>query len=442
MADPLFRRTSHLAAHLASRRAFLGALASLGWPAGAAPAPASPAARAGSDADRPGERLAPWQPGGLDIHHLATGRGNATLVVLPDGGRFLIDAGATLDSLDVSAAPRPNASRRPGEWIARYAERQLLPTGRSGLDQLLVTHLHPDHLGEVDDSLPWSARGRYRLTGVTDVAERMEIGTLVDRAWPDYDGPIPPTAPFLANYLAFVRARAAGGGRVERFGVGRDDQFGGRPGSAPAQAFGVRNLAANGAVWSGEGTCSASRFPPADTLPPADLPNENMLSTAVLVHSGPFRYFTGGDLTSYTFDGAQPWRDVLGAAARVAGPVDVATADHHGMFDGLSAEVVRTLRPRAWVIPTWHIAHPDMLQLERMLSQRLYPGPREVYATDVMPANRLMNGRLMRQLRSVDGHVIVRVAPGGQSFTVVVTDPSDERDTIRSVDGPHRSSAA
>ncbi|MDN4037600.1 hypothetical protein [Massilia sp. YIM B02443] len=131
-----------------------------------------------------------------------------------------------------------------------------------------------------------------------------------------------------------------------------------------------------------------------------------------------------------------PWHNVLGPAARAAGPVSVATADHHGMFDGIDAEVVRTLRPRAWVIPSWHIAHPDMLQLERMFSERLYPGPRAVFATTVMRENLLANGRLTRRMHSHDGHVVVRVPPGGERFYVAVTGNAHERDMVKLVTGP------
>jgi hypothetical protein len=42
-----------------------------------------------------GSALAPWQPGFLDTHHINTGRGNSTLMVMPDGTSLLIDAGAS-----------------------------------------------------------------------------------------------------------------------------------------------------------------------------------------------------------------------------------------------------------------------------------------------------------------------------------------------------------
>ena len=41
-----------------------------------------------------GSALPPWREGYLDLHHINTGRGNATLVMMPDGTSLLIDAGA------------------------------------------------------------------------------------------------------------------------------------------------------------------------------------------------------------------------------------------------------------------------------------------------------------------------------------------------------------
>jgi hypothetical protein len=115
-------------------RGMLGVLAApLALPAGAIHAANSmDAANASNEtAQQPGTRLAPWTPGCLDIHHIATGRGNATFILMPDGTSLLIDAGSTNDKLDVSAAPRPSAERRPGEWIGRYVRRH--PTRRRPL---------------------------------------------------------------------------------------------------------------------------------------------------------------------------------------------------------------------------------------------------------------------------------------------------------------------
>lgn len=404
----------------------------LGFPAGEALAEA---------VDAPGAVLAPWRTGGLDIHHIATGRGDSSLIIGPDGTSLMIDAGAMYGAAPAVLEPRPGSERRPGQWIARYAARRLHDTGRSGLDYLLVTHLHPDHLGDVSEALPKAPDGTYRLTGVSDVAAELPIGVILDRGFPDYAYPSAQSAPFALNYMAFIKSRLAQGGRVERFRAGAADQIRALKDPKAFPAFAVRNLAVNGSVWTGRGEAARSLIPPIGALKPEDVPDENAFSAALRLRYGAFAYFAAGDLTSNTLDGELPWRDVLTPAARAAGPVDVAAAAHHGLFDGVSADSVRALRPRVWLIDDWHVSHPTITTLERLFSPRLYAGPREVFATRLAAANALVNDRLTRRLASSDGHVVVRVAPGGASYTVVVTDNRDEADRVLKTFGPYRSAS-
>lgn len=381
-------------AAVVTRRGLLLGAGALG---AAAPLPAE---------DAVGQPLRPWRRGGLDIHHIATGKGDSTLIIGPDGSSLMIDAGASSTPPPASLDIRPNAERRPGEWIGRYARRHLAATGKPKLDAFLVSHLHPDH-----------------IDGLGDVAALLPIGVLVDRDYPDYAYPKPWEASFAKAYIALARERARDGGRVERFRVGAADQFV-LPGAE------IRNLAANGEVWTGRGTETRRLFPAIETLPTDDVPDENACSAAIRLRYGAFSYFAAGDLTSNSFDGALPWRDVETPAAQIAGPVDVAVAAHHGMFDATGADVVRALRPRAWIIPGWHVAHPSTDALERMLSQRLYPGARDVFATGLSPANALAHTWLTDRLAARGGHIVVRVAPGGTNYRVIVTDNRDEDDRV------------
>ena len=80
---------------------------------------AGPAVQSPQDVSPPvraGEPLPPWTAGTLDIHQIATGRGNAAFMRFPDGTTMLVDAG---DGGEISNAdPRPDGSRSPGKWIA------------------------------------------------------------------------------------------------------------------------------------------------------------------------------------------------------------------------------------------------------------------------------------------------------------------------------------
>ena len=51
------------------------------------------------------EYLPDWQEGYLDIHNIATGRGDATYVILPDATTMLIDCGEMDDRWGVPQVP-------------------------------------------------------------------------------------------------------------------------------------------------------------------------------------------------------------------------------------------------------------------------------------------------------------------------------------------------
>jgi beta-lactamase superfamily II metal-dependent hydrolase len=387
--------------------------------------------------------LAPWRPGMLDLHHINTGRGNATLAVMPDGTSLLIDAGASGTQGPAMCPARPDESGRPGEWIGRYVQRQLQGAGRTQqdnarLDYALITHLHGDHIGDVTAQSSASQDGKYRLTGISDVAEVVPVDTLIDRGWPAYDTPVRVSAPPALNYIAFVQAAAGRGMRVERVKVGSSDQIRLRtPERYPG--FGVRMLSGNGAVWTGEGAESRSRFPQNAIQARDEITAENGLSIGLRIHYGAFSYFTGGDLNCDTNYGRETWRDVETPVAQASGQVSVSTCNHHGYFDACGPEFVRALRPRVWVLQSWHASHPALSTLANLYSQELYPGPRDVFCLGLHPAAGLACGRFSDQFKSRQGHVLVRVAPGGHKFQVLVIDDRDESGRVQAVFGPYAS---
>lgn len=384
-----------------------------------------------------GAAVPPWQPGFLDIHHINTGRGNSTLALMPDGTSLLIDAGAVKTEGPAMNLPRPDATRRPGEWIARYIERRLKATGNSELGYALLTHLHGDHVGDVSPHSPASASGNYRLTGISDVAESVKIRKLIDRGYPDYNFPARTTDATAMNYIEFAKSAAARGVSVERANPGSSSQIvpTHNPGKFPG--FGVRILACNGEVWTGSGEASAAHFPSQTGLAANELVSENSCSIALRLNYGRFSYFTGGDLNSDTNYGRDPWRDVETAAARVAGPVSVATCNHHGYFDSTGPEMVRALRPRAWVLQSWHASHPAMSVLANLYSPILYPGPRDVFCLGMHPAAQLAEARFSDAFKSSQGHVLVRVMPSGAEFSILVIEDGDESDHVKAIFEPY-----
>jgi beta-lactamase superfamily II metal-dependent hydrolase len=366
-----------------------------------------------------GDRLPRWTAGTLDIHQINTGLGNAAFLMLPDGTTMVIDAGHRQNVPPRATPPKPDASRLPGEWIARYVRAM----GAAAIDYGYLTHFHDDH-----------------MNALRDVAERVPMRKMIDRGWPDYAYPSPDHrefgAPAFVQYRDFLKK---GMTKAERLIPGRTDQIVlvHEPGKYPE--FEVRNVASNGHVWTGHGNATAARFPGLDGVPRDDWPTENMCSNVIRIRYGQFDYFSGGDIPGRPRPGYPEWHDVETPVARAVGAVDAAILDHHGNRDSQNAFFVATLRPRIWIIPVWSSDHPGHDVLDRMFSERLYPGLRDVFATNMIEANRIVIGPLLDRLASAQGHILIRVAPGGASYQVLILDDSAESYRVRKVFGPYPS---
>ena len=390
-------------------------------------------------ADEAGQEISPWTPGTLEIHQISTGRGNAGLYIFPDGTTMLVDAGEIGKKSARHTPDRPDGSRRAGEWITRYICHALRHDAAPQLDYALVTHFHEDHMGEVSADTPVAACGAYRLSGLTEVGDKLRIGKLLDRGWPDYRYPSPLKGAFMTNYQAFVKWQVANKGMaVEAFQPGRNDQVVLRRAAQKVPGFEFRNVGANGVIWTGTGTVTQACFPALDAVPRADWPDENMCGTSFLIRYGKFGYFNGADIRGIPYEGYPQWHDVETPVAKAVGPVDAAILNHHGYVDSMNEFFVATLRPRVWVISVWDAAHPTGRVWNRLRSQRVYKGPRDIFATDAHDAALTVIGGL-NTLASRRGHIVIRVAPGGGEYRVAIVDDSDEGHRVTKVFGPYPS---
>lgn len=363
-----------------------------------------------------GNTLEKWSAGTLDIHQINTGRGNAAFAMLPDGTTLLIDAGNGGNQPPRGTPSMPNATRTPADWIVRY----IRATGASRLDYGMVTHFHNDHMG----ALP-------------NVMKAISIDTMFDRAWPNYDYPAVDHAEFKnADFLEYRELLKQGVSKGARLRPGHEDQIILKHDRARFPELRVRNIAANGEVWTGQGTNTTRLFPDLKTVPPADWPTENMSSLGIRLSYGRFDYYTGGDIPGRPRPGYPAWHDVETAVAKAVGPVEAAVLNHHGNRDSTNELFVSTLRPRMWIIPVWSADHPGHDVLDRMYSTRLYPGARDVFATNMIEANKIVIGPLLDRLASSQGHIVIRVAPGGATYQVFILDDTTDSYQVRRSFGP------
>lgn len=433
----------------------IGSAARAADPVSASAAAAAPASDTGIAVI--GQPLPAWQPGYLDLHHINTGRGNAAFYVLPDGTTILFDAGE-LDPTNPRTTSkrntpiRPDNSHRPYEWIASYIRQVAPAAGHSGIDYAVISHFHDDHFGSWYPEAPRSSDGRFALTGITGVGDILPIHRLLTR---DYHYPVDPATTLRRlspedhavktwdNYLAFVKDEQSKGMQMEFLRAGSRTQISLLHQPAAYRSCYVQNIKSNGWIWTGRDSAVKQHFPPVDTANRKTWPDENPLSNALVIHYGAFSYYTGGDNPGNVFLGDAPWRDVETPIATVVGPVDIATMDHHGNRDAVGEFMVKTLQPRVWIEQVWTADHPGHEVLIRATSPYLYPGARDLFATNMMEANELVIGPLVEQsYKSRQGHIVVRVLPGGASYYVIILDDSRPELKVRQIFGPYSSKTA
>ena len=389
----------------------------------------------GAATPKVGEILTPPAAGGLDIHHINTGEGSAALLVLPDHTTLLIDCGSNQDTARpprFKAPRKPDESRLPGEWIARYIQRVHPRGATAAIDYGVVSHFHADHMG-----------------GFPELFRHVRIGKLLDRGWPDYGAPLPFNGPLAGIYKAAVAGQVRDHGmKVERFRGGVPDQIVLRHDAKRYPGFEVRHLAVNGEAWTGEGTSIRRR------ISINEPPNENALCAALRVRYGAFDYFTGGDLPGAAEKPETPaTRDMESAIAWVTGPVDVAVLNHHGNADSSTPFFLSVLQPRVCIAQVWDAQHVAPRALARLRSAAIAPGPRDLFMTNggwdgrAEHIVRVFGEEIGRQhiedlktaIAAHQGHVVVRVSPGGAAYEVIVLTDADESGRVLSVHGPYQS---
>lgn len=403
-----------------------------------------------------GTSLPPWKEGYLDLHHINTGRGSSAYYIFPDGTTMLVDAGEMNPLSERVNSPRnsvirPNNSKQPYEWIAHYIKQVAPQKTKPTLNYALITHFHDDHFGSWYPGAPLSANKEFVLTGITGVGELIPIQQLFDRGYPGYNYPVSyatymrilniKDSGFLRgsqNYQRFVSSTKSM--KTSLFDAGSRSQVVLKYNANAYPNFYVQNVKANGKIWTGKNNETISQFSGIDTTNPKTWPDENTLSLALTIHYGPFVYYTGGDNPGNVFYGEAKWRDVETPIAKAVGEVDIATLDHHGNRDAINEFFVKTLRPRVWIGQSWSSDHPGHEVLIRMTTPFLYDGPRDLFATNMLEANRIVIGPLIdRSYKSQQGHIVVRVLPGGKTYYVIILDDSREDMPVKAVFGPYQS---
>ena len=416
-----------------NRRKFLcGGIAMLGVGA---------AGRAAADAmarhPLAGKSLPKWEKGHFRISMIYTGASESSFLVFPDGTSMLIDCGdcGYAKPGDAKAArlrlpPLPDASRRAGEWTARYVLREN-PFGRK-VDYFMLSHYHYDHSGCVRFSAGRSANGKYTLSGIGQALDFLDFGTIIDRAWPDMDDPVPRPDAFMSGTGAVKLIKEAyaeaerRGTKIEKFRL----EKGGRQISlrhGGCEGFSARPLCSCGRILRRDGSIlDLATLGKRNTVG-----NENTLSVGLVLSVGDFRYYTAGDFWGHAIGAGRKKIDFEDILAAECPQVDVAKANHHA-HSTMPPALVKALRARVVLGSVWHVRQ-SMRSTMRSLHTADWP---YLYVPGHFPrarreedASEAWLGRVAPEA-FVGAHSVIDVAPGGRTYRLMLVDARDERGTV------------
>ena len=375
------------------------------------------------DAARVGATLPAWSEGEIDIHTISTGRGECLYIILPDGTDIIVDAGefSRKSKNYANVSQRPNAEVRPTKVFGDYI-RHFMPQGKSAVDYFNLSHFHMDHMGNIEKEYVQSEEGDYTLTGVMALYHHVPFREVIDRAYGAYDSLAVKamSVNVLEQYKRFIAHNTAKGTlKATQFELGAVNQFAMQYNAAAYPNCRVENVCTNGYVWD-NGTAINVYEGIRDKI------RENASSCGFVIRYGAFDFLTAGDIGDY--------EDLELKVASVVGDVDAVKAHHH-------------LSPHSMCQPSMEILKPEVLVATSFYQREIQPdkskfgyiteGGCDIYCTSVEPSFAAEDPEAYSKCAELNGHIVIRVAKGGDSYTVYTLDDSNDKYRVKQICGPY-----
>lgn len=368
-----------------------------------------------------GDTLTAWSEGELDIHTISTGRGECLFIILPDGTTMVVDAGEfSREPADYkNVLQRPNATVRPTKIYGDYI-KHFLPRGRSAIDYMHISHFHMDHMGNLEKEYTKDETGTYTLAGVTALYHHIPFIEVIDRAYDNYDGlkVNKMSEEALANYRKFTDYHVGRNAlRASQFKLGEVNQFAMKYNAAAYPNFRIENVCSNCCIW--ENGRSVDIYAGKSKA-------ENAASCGFVIRYGDFDFHSAGDIGEY--------EDLEYRVANVVGQVEATKAHHHLSPHSNCKKAMNVLKPKVLVATSFYVRE---IQPDRSKFGYITEGGCDIYCTSVGESLLTMFPTDYAKCEATSGHIVIRVAKGGESFMVYTLDDMNSEYKVKRIDGPY-----
>lgn len=371
---------------------------------------------------RKGRTLPAWSEGYLDIHTISTGRGECIFLILPDGTSIVVDAGefSREGKKHKNVLQRPNAQTRPTKAFGDYI-RHFNPY--DAVDYFNLSHFHMDHMGNMEPEYTKCAEGDYTLTGVMALYHHVPFREVIDRAYGAYDSlkVKAMSVTVMEEYKKFLDYHVAKGNiKASQFELGAVNQFAMKHNAAAYPNLKIENICSNGYVWRDVKAVDVYEGI-------RDKIRENAASCGFVVRYGKFDFLTAGDIGDYY--------DLELRVAEAVGEVEAVKAHHHLSPHSMCQPSMEVLSPQTLVATSFYVRdiQPDKSKFGYIDNLDC-----DIYCTSVGESLLEQYPKEYAVCKATSGHIVIRVAPKGDSYMVYTLDDTDSKYRVKRVDGPFK----
>lgn len=370
---------------------------------------------------RKGRTLPAWSEGYLDIHTISTGRGECIFLILPDGTSIVVDAGEfSRERKHKNVLQRPNAQTRPTKAFGDYI-RHFNPY--DAVDYFNLSHFHMDHMGNMEPEYTKCAEGDYTLTGVMALYHQVPFCEVIDRAYGAYDSlkVKAMSVQVMEEYKKFLDYHVAKGNiKASQFKLGAVNQFAMKHNAAAYPNLRIENICTNGYVWR-DGKAVDVYEGIRDKI------RENAASCGFVVRYGKFDFLTAGDIGDYY--------DLELRVAEAVGEVEAVKAHHHLSPHSMCQPSMEVLSPQTLVATSFYVRdiQPDKSKFGYIDNLGC-----DIYCTSVGESLLEQYPKEYAVCKATSGHIVIRVAPKGDSYMVYTLDDTDSKYRVKRIDGPFK----
>ena len=376
-----------------------------------------------------GKMLPLWEEGYLDIHMINSARGECSFLILPDGTTLVVDVGEITPTMGTNPISQlPSVDIRPTTTYARYI-KNFLPEGKSWIDYCHISHFHNDHFGDPGIKGEANPIG-YRRIGPMALYDHIPFKNTLDRGYPDYvednkTAPIDHTW-LIEDWKTLIKWGEENG-KIQgaRFEVGQE-QIKLLYNKEKYSNFSTLNICGNGYGYY----IKSGATKPAKVGSKSD--GGNPSSCGFYLKYGDFDYVSAGDVTSAPQNRmAYYFRDVADGTK-----LDAMKGGHHLSGNSYGGQMELYMFPDVILNQNFYKSQPD----SALLNNKIFPIIKaQVYTINAHPNALIDNAETYAKISGYNGHIVLRVAPGGASYYVYMLDATDFEYRVKSIHGPYTS---